>query len=176
MTRQDVAGTFERGSRPGPVERVLTMLWPKGIDPRHVPGSGRGLSPADYSAMVAGITSSDRWLARQAQSLWDAKFIGSAMARQDLAAMLDLWNCQRYPMRHRQIEIAGQTHADLAELAVARYCDDQELSNDSAKAALRIGYDRWRRIRPIFDDLMNRLTEAEALLVEHLRRQLRAPS
>ncbi|MFW6341280.1 MAG: hypothetical protein ACOC0Q_10465 [Wenzhouxiangella sp.] len=154
----------------------MTMLWPKGVDPQHVPGTGRGLTPADYSAMVAGITSSDRWLARQARALWDAKYINDPRARAELAAMLDLWNAQRCLMRHREIEISGRTHADLAELAVARYCTDDELTNDAAKAALRIGYDRWRRIRPIFDELVNRLAEAESLLVDHLRRQLRAPS
>lgn len=167
-----MTGTHEAKARPGPVERVLTKLFPKGVDPKHIPGSGLGLKPSDYAAMVSNIRHQDRWLAQMASALWDAKFLGSTAARSELASMLDLWGCQRYPMRHRTIEISGQTHGDLATLAVVEYCSDQEITNASAKAALRIGYDRWRRIRPIFDDLMNRLAEAEGLLAEHLRGEL----
>lgn len=165
--------TFEN-KPPGPIERVLTKLHPKGVDPRHVPGSGLGLKPCDYAAMAANITHPDRWLARLAECVWLGKYLEQPVAVGEMAGMLHLWGGARYAFRHPQIECSGMTHEALAALAAAQWCSDQEITAETAKAALRIGYDRWKRVEPLLQDLRGRLYEAEQLLVGHLRAQLAA--
>ena len=168
--------TFEAKARPGPIERVLTKLQPKGVDPKHGPGSGLGLKPCDYAAMAGGITHGDRLLARLAEELWQGKYLEDRMAVERMADMLHLWGAQRFALRHPKVECSGALHADLSQLAVAHWSADGEVTAAAAKSALRVGYDRWKRIEPLFNDLINRLAEAEQLLMGHLREQLRPAS
>lgn len=177
MSKTEVkTGTFEVGSRPGPVELVVSMLFPHGVDPRFVPGGVASMRPSDFAAMLSGMRHADRWLARTAEKLFEAKYLEDARARNELVAMLHLWGCQRYPLRYPQIELSGDLYHALATLAVRKFCRIEALSNDAAKAALKIGHDRWRRLRPLSDDLASRLEEAEGLLISHLRKQLAPPS
>ena len=167
-------GTFEAGARPGPSELVVSMLSPKCIDPQHVAGgSPSALKPSEYAGMLAGIEHADRWLALAAVAVFEGKYLDQGSRRVDLINMLHLWGGQRCLFRHASIEISGEDHQDLAMLVVAQFCSAQALTFDTARAALRIGHEKWKRWQPIVADLESRLTQAEALLADHLWAQIK---
>ena len=164
--------TFEAGSRRDALELVISMLSPKCIDPGHVPGGIAKLQPSDCAGMLANMQHGDRWLVQAAQALFEARFMSQTHAARVLADMLHLWGGQRCLFRHQSVEISGADHRALSVLVVSRYCNELAVTFESAKAALRIGHDKWLRWQPLVKDLQSRLDEAQGLLVDHLRQQM----
>ena len=150
------------------LERLVTALSIRTASVREGGGGRPALETCHYAAMLAGMDA-DPWLQEVATHLLLYGLLHEPYHRKPLARALLTWMSNRILILHPDLQVSGSEVLQVISVGLDAYVAGGSVTiEDAGRAGIKRR--RWERLRPVYSLMLERINEAEDLLVRHLSR------
>ena len=146
----------------------MSALSIRTAQPRQAGGGGGApaLESCHYAAMLAGMKG-DPWLVKTAEHLLLHTYLHEPDHRRPLERALLLYAANRVLLKYPEMQTSGQELQEVVRLTVDSVNAGGKVTYADAERA-GVGRKRWDKLKNVYHLVLDRVTEAEYALVNHL--------
>lgn len=151
------------------LERVISALSIKTSQIKSAGGGGTpDLEPCHYAGMLAGMRG-EPWLVKTAEHLLMFVYLHDRWHRKPLERVLLAWLSNRILIKHPELQISGSEVREVISVGLDACAAGGAVTYaDAARRGIK--RKRWDRLRAVYSLMLDRIGEAEFMLLDHLRK------